>query len=76
MGVKQTLLPDGQPLTVLFTVLALLCGPNANEMEATLFTKNGEGRNFDIFDTQTKGTIFPGCKLIQWLASTGKKLKS
>ena len=29
-----------------------LCGPKADETEmgAALFTKNGEGRNFDIFD--------------------------
>ena len=50
MGVKHTVLPDGQPLTVAFTVLAQLCGPKANEteMDAALFTKNGEGRNFDF----------------------------
>ena len=37
------------PSTVGFTVLAQMCGPNANETEmgAALFTKNGEGRNFD-----------------------------
>ena len=33
MGAKHTLLPDGQPPTVAFTMLAQLCGPNANEME-------------------------------------------
>ena len=27
MGVKHTVLPDGQPATVAFTVLAQLCGP-------------------------------------------------
>ena len=50
MGVKHTVLPDGQPPTVAFTVLAQLCGPKANETEmgAALFTKNGEGRNFDF----------------------------
>ena len=50
MGVKRTLLPDGQPPTVAFTVLAQLCGPKANETEmgAALFTKNGERRNFDF----------------------------
>ena len=49
--VKDTVLPDGQPQTVAFTVLAQLCGPKANETEmgAVLLTKNGEGRNFDIF---------------------------
>ena len=46
MGVKVTVLPDGQPPTVAFTVLAQLFHPKANEMEmgATLFTKNGEER--------------------------------
>ena len=50
MGVKHTLLPDGQPPTVAFTVLAQLCGLKANEtaMGTALFTKNGEGRNFDF----------------------------
>ena len=47
MKAKHTVLPNGQPPTVAFIVLAQLCGPKANEMEmgATLFTKNGEGRN-------------------------------
>ena len=50
MGVKYTVLPDGQPPTVALNVLAQLCGPKANETEmgAALFTKNGEGRNFDF----------------------------
>ena len=50
MGVKHTVLPSGQPPTAAFTVLAQLCGPKANETEmgATLFTKNGEQRNFDF----------------------------
>ena len=50
MGVKHTVLPDGQLPTVAFTVLEQLCGPKANEteMDAALFTKNGEGRNFDF----------------------------
>ena len=50
MGVKHTVLPDGQPPTVAFAVLAQLCGPRANktEMNATLFINNGEGRNFDF----------------------------
>ena len=50
MGGTQTVLPDGQPPTVAFTVLVQLCGPKANETEmgATPFTKNGEGRNFDF----------------------------
>ena len=51
MVVKRKVLPDGQPPTVAFAVLAQLCGRKANEMEmgAALFTKNGEGRNFDLF---------------------------
>ena len=50
MGVKHTVLPDGLPPTVAFTVLAQLCGPKAKETEmgAALFTKNGEGRNSDL----------------------------
>ena len=46
MRVKHTVLPDGQPPTVAFTVLAQLCGTKANEteMDATLFPKNGEGK--------------------------------
>ena len=57
MGDKHTALPDGQSPTVVFTVLAQLCyvaQPKANEAEvgATLFTKNGKGKNFDLdFDT-------------------------
>ena len=48
MGVKHTVLPDGQPSAVAFTVLAQLCGPKASETEmgAAFFTKSGEGRNF------------------------------
>ena len=50
MGVKHAMLTDGQSSTVAFTVLAQLCGPKANETEmgAALFTKNGEGSNFDV----------------------------
>ena len=50
MGVKHTVLPDGQRLTVAFIVLAQLCGPKSNEAEigTTLSTQNGEGRNFDF----------------------------
>ena len=50
MGVKRTVLTDGQSPTVAFTVLAQLCGPKANEteMDAALFTKNDEGWNFDF----------------------------
>ena len=50
MGMKHTVLPDGQPPIVTFTVLAQLCGPKANETEmgGPLFTKNGEGRSFDF----------------------------
>ena len=53
MGVKHTVLLDGQLPTIAFTVLTQLCGPKANktEMGAALFTKNGEGRKFDIFLT-------------------------
>ena len=38
---KHTVLPDGQPPTVSFNVLPLLCGPQASEAEmgATSFTK-------------------------------------
>ena len=50
MGVKHTVLPDGQPPTVAFTVLAQPRGPKANEraIGTILFIKNGEGRNFDF----------------------------
>ena len=55
MGVKHTVLPDGQPSTVASTVLKQLRGPKANETEmgAALFTKNDQGRNsdFSISDT-------------------------
>ena len=49
MGVKQTVLPNGQPPTVVFTVFSQHCAPKANETEmgAALFTKNNEGRNFE-----------------------------
>ena len=45
------MLPGGQPPTVVFTEPAQLRDPKANEtqMGAALFTKNGEGRNFDSF---------------------------
>ena len=68
MGVKHTVLPDGQPPTVAFTVLAHLCGPKANETEmgAVLFTK-GEGRNFD-FDFNSDYTIRP------WMLSMTMKM--
>ena len=50
VGVKHTVLPDGQPPTVAFTVVAQLCGPEANETEmgAALFTKNSKGRSFEF----------------------------
>ena len=32
MGVKHTVLSDGQSQTVAFTVLVQLCGPPANEV--------------------------------------------
>ena len=46
MGVKHTVLPDGQPPTVAFIVLAQMCGPKANEAEvgAAIFTQNDTGR--------------------------------
>ena len=42
------------PPTAAFTVLAQLCGPKANETEmgAALFTKNGEGKNFEFDSLQ------------------------
>ena len=51
MEVEQTVLPDDQPPPVALAGLAQLCGPKANatEVGAALFTKNGEGRNFDFF---------------------------
>ena len=41
MGVKLAVLPNVQPPTVAFAVLAKLCGPKANETETgtALFTK-------------------------------------
>ena len=41
MAVKHTVLPDGQPPTVAFTVHAQQCGPmaNASEMGAALFSQ-------------------------------------
>ena len=53
MGVKHTLLPDGQPPTEAFTVLAQLRDPKANEAEmgAALFTKNDEGRTLNLTDS-------------------------
>ena len=43
MDIRHIVLPDGQPSTVVFTVLAQLCGPKANETEmgAARFTKYG-----------------------------------
>ena len=53
MGVKHTMLPDGQPPTVASTVLVQLCRTKVNETEkergGTFFAKNSEGRNFDFF---------------------------
>ena len=50
MGVEHKVLPDGQPPTEAFTMLAQLCGPQAKgtEIDATLLIKNGEERNFDF----------------------------
>ena len=61
MGVKHTVLPDGQPPTVAFTVLAQLCDHRANKMVvmAALSIKNGEGRTFTLeFDTTALKTAF------------------
>ena len=46
MGVKHTVLPNGQPPTVAFPVLIWLCGPKANETEmgAILYTEIDRGR--------------------------------
>ena len=67
MGVKHTVLPDGLSPTVAFTVLAQLCGPTANETEmgaTPLFTKNGEGRNFDFFDVVESCQIQQQCMFL------------
>ena len=48
MGVKHSVLQDVQPPNLEFTLFAQLFGPKANKMEAALFIKNGEGRNFDF----------------------------
>ena len=55
MGAKNTVLAAGQPPTVAFTVLAQLCGPQANETEmgAALFTKNEDGRTLTFFISGT-----------------------
>ena len=49
IGVKTQCYQMASP-TVASTVLAWLCGlkPNEMDMGAALFTKNGEGRNFDF----------------------------
>ena len=59
MAVKHTVLPDGHPSTVAFTVLAQLCGPKANETEigAALSTENCERRSFE-FGFDLKGSFF------------------
>ena len=56
MGVKHTVLPDGQLPTVAFTVLVQLRGPKANETEMSiaLSTKFGEGRNFGVFSSRAR----------------------
>ena len=50
MGVKHTVLPDGQPPAVAFAVLAQLCDLKANEAElgAAISNKNGEGRTLTL----------------------------
>ena len=51
MGLENKVLSVGQPRTVAVTVFAQLCGPMTKEAEmgAILFTRNGEGRNFDFY---------------------------
>ena len=50
MGVKQTVLPDSQPLTVVFTVVAQLYGPKANETEtgAPPFNQTWRGKKLSL----------------------------
>ena len=70
MGVEGTVLPDGHPPPVAFTVLAQLSDAKANETEmvVALFTEDDEGRNFDFLyasnATQDSYTIANKCELI------------
>ena len=52
-------LPDGQPPTVAFTMLAQLFGPKANETEmgAAIFTKNGEGRTLTFLKGASRNRV-------------------
>ena len=51
LWIEHTLLPDGQPPTAEFNVLAQLCDPKAKRRRAPPhLTKNGEGNNF-VFDS-------------------------
>ena len=49
MGVKHTVLPDGQPQTVACTVLAQLCVPQAKETKMGVKQKRGQS---PLFGTQ------------------------
>ena len=49
MGAKHTVLPDCQPPTTAFTVLAQLGDQTANGAEMALLTRNDEGRDCDFF---------------------------
>ena len=62
MGVKHTVLPDGQLPIVAFPVSAQPCGPqdNGTDMDAALFTKNDEGR------TSTASFSSYEKKLVSW----------
>ena len=64
MGVKHIALPDGQPPTVAFTVVAQLCGHKANETEmgTTIFTENSEGMSFH-FDLASQYSFWSTEKL-------------
>ena len=58
MGVKHTVLPDGQPLTVAVIALVQLCGPKGNEtaMGATQLTRMvREGTSTLYWFVRTKG---------------------
>ena len=55
MGVKHTVLPDGQPPTVPLIVLAQLCGPKANESEHPLADSQRMVR--EVTSTLTHGSF-------------------
>ena len=50
IGVEHTVLPDGQPPTAAFTVLAQLYGLKANESEinAAIFTNMAKGKTLSV----------------------------